>query len=396
MIEILDFIAADSDRRAFLAEPQQGLIRMASGRPESRKRLAIIAGSGLLPCPSGAGGPPARRKPVHLGARQRGRSGLVGLRAPARRRRRLCRPRADAFDREGVDRAVLSGAVQRRPEWRDIRPTLRTLLADSRGRAHALERRRRHRPEDGHPADRGERRARRRRTRDRTGAAGDGGRHRQDGSGRRGSAGHRGGSRRGAARSALSTSGRAPSPSAVGWWRWKGAEGTDQMLERVADLRRQGRISQQPQGRSGQAVQAPAGHPRRSAVDRAATRCIGPLAAGLAGIAIEAGRSLVLDRERHGRGGGSRRAVRLRYRCRGNRSDADDPSAQARRDCRGGFRRPAGRDLVAALRRQVPDGVVAGRCRRRGAAGARARFAVRLFRAVDHGRSRRCWRSCRN
>ncbi|MCA1406873.1 LpxI family protein [Ensifer sp. IC3342] len=31
------------------------------------------------------------------------------------------------FEKEGIDRVVLSGGVRRRPEWRDIRPTLRTL-----------------------------------------------------------------------------------------------------------------------------------------------------------------------------------------------------------------------------------------------------------------------------
>ena len=31
------------------------------------------------------------------------------------------------FRREGIDRVVLTGGVRRRPEWRDIRPTLKTL-----------------------------------------------------------------------------------------------------------------------------------------------------------------------------------------------------------------------------------------------------------------------------
>ncbi|MFB2552140.1 LpxI family protein [Ensifer soli] len=31
------------------------------------------------------------------------------------------------FRREGIDRVVLSGGVRRRPDWRDIRPTLKTL-----------------------------------------------------------------------------------------------------------------------------------------------------------------------------------------------------------------------------------------------------------------------------
>jgi DUF1009 family protein len=31
------------------------------------------------------------------------------------------------FGREGIDRVVLSGGVRRRPEWRDLKPTLKTL-----------------------------------------------------------------------------------------------------------------------------------------------------------------------------------------------------------------------------------------------------------------------------
>jgi DUF1009 family protein len=77
----------------------------------------------------------------------------------------------------------------------------------------------------------------------------------------------------------------------------EGAEGTDQMLERVADLRRQGRISSRRKGvlvklcKPNQDTRADLPSIGVDTVHRAA-------AAGLAGIASEAGRSLVLDRER--------------------------------------------------------------------------------------------------
>ncbi len=94
--------------------------------PQSKGRLAIIAGAGALP------------HHVAEAARRQGEDPFIVA---------LSRE-ADAdwtgfdhsilgigdfaaisgtFQAKGVDRVVLSGAVRRRPEWRDIRPTLKTL-----------------------------------------------------------------------------------------------------------------------------------------------------------------------------------------------------------------------------------------------------------------------------
>ncbi|MDR6758454.1 DUF1009 family protein [Mycoplana sp. BE70] len=268
---------------------------MASGRPESAKRLAIIAGSGLLP--------------VHLAraARLHGENPFVltlaneadqdwsdfehqpvGVGDYA--------AMSNAFAREGIDRAVLSGAVQRRPEWREIRPTLRTLLQipaivrtllnggddtvlkmvirliEANGvrvvGAHEIA------PEllaiegvIGKIAPNAED------LRDIAAAS--------------------------AAALALGALDVGQGAVAVGGRvvALEGAEGTDQMLERVADLRRQGRISQSRKG-----VLVKLCKPRQDT--RADLPSIGldtvhwATAAGLAGIATETGRSLVLDRER--------------------------------------------------------------------------------------------------
>ncbi|WEX78828.1 LpxI family protein [Sinorhizobium numidicum] len=98
----------------------------ARGLPASKGRLAIIAGAGALP------------HHVAEAARRQGEDPFIIA---------LSRE-ADAewtgfdhsilaigdfaaisrtFEAEGIDRVVLSGSVRRRPEWRDIRPTLSTL-----------------------------------------------------------------------------------------------------------------------------------------------------------------------------------------------------------------------------------------------------------------------------
>ena len=76
----------------------------------------------------------------------------------------------------------------------------------------------------------------------------------------------------------------------------EGAEGTDQMLERVVELRREGRISQRRRGvlvklcKPQQDVRADLPAIGLSTVENASR-------AGLAGIAVEAGRSLVLEEQ---------------------------------------------------------------------------------------------------
>ncbi len=95
-------------------------------RPETRGRLAIIAGGGMLP------------HHVAEAARARGDNPyIIALKNESGRD-------WSGFDHatlgignfksitaallaKGIDRVVLSGGVRRRPEWRDIRPTLRTL-----------------------------------------------------------------------------------------------------------------------------------------------------------------------------------------------------------------------------------------------------------------------------
>lgn len=102
------------------------MVVAARGLPSTEGRLAIIAGAGALP------------HHVAQAARRRGEDPFIIA---------LSRE-ADAdwtgfdhstlaigdfaaisrtFAAEGIDRVVLSGAVRRRPEWRDIRPTLKTL-----------------------------------------------------------------------------------------------------------------------------------------------------------------------------------------------------------------------------------------------------------------------------
>src|SRR5690606_5852108 len=74
----------------------------------------------------------------------------------------------------------------------------------------------------------------------------------------------------------------------------EGAEGTDQMLERVADLRRQERISGR---RKGVLVKLckPQQDVRADLPAIGLSTVVNASRAGLAGIAVEAGRSLVLD-----------------------------------------------------------------------------------------------------
>jgi DUF1009 family protein len=99
-----------------------------AGRPASgsRGRLAIIAGGGGLP------------HHVADAARAHGEDpyiiALTGETAGQWSGYDNCtlgignfRDISATFRREGIDRVVLTGGVRRRPEWRDIRPTLKTL-----------------------------------------------------------------------------------------------------------------------------------------------------------------------------------------------------------------------------------------------------------------------------
>ena len=266
---------------------------MADSRPGTRDRLAIIAGGGQLP------------RYVAEAAKARGESPYILA---------LTNESADdwsgfdhevisignyagigtAFRRHGIGRAVLTGWVRRRPEWRDIHAPFKALLAvpsvvrtllrggddtvlkmvirliESEGvrvvGAHEI-------------------------VPDLLGTEGPLGRLAPDAAAEADIA---------AAAAAALALGRldvGKGAVAVGGRvvALEGAEGTDGMLERVAELRAAGRISQRRKGvlvklcKPGQDLRAdlPAIGPETLRLAKAA---------GLAGIAVEAGRSLVLER----------------------------------------------------------------------------------------------------
>lgn len=267
---------------------------MDERRPGNADRLAIIAGGGLLPLNVAETARTHGEDPFILALANEADQDWSGF---------DCRVvgvgdyagLAAAFRERGIGRAVLSGFVRRRPEWRDIRPTLRTLaqfpmvvrtlmaggddavlkmvigLIEANGvrvvGAHEIV------PdllaEEGRigaiapgPADK----------RDIHAAA--------------------------AAALALGVLDVGQGAVAVGGRvvALEGAEGTDAMLDRVADLRRLGRISARRKG-----VLVKLCKPRQDM--RADLPSVGPgtlrkaAQAGLAGIAVEAGRSLVLERQ---------------------------------------------------------------------------------------------------
>ncbi|MCP8893475.1 UDP-2,3-diacylglucosamine diphosphatase LpxI [Shinella daejeonensis] len=268
---------------------------MARDRPEVSNRLAVIAGGGLLPH-FVAEAARARGENPYIFALAREsmqdwsdfdhRTVSVGDYAGIRR----------TIAEEGIGRVVLSGWVRRRPEWRDIRAPLRaipllpavvrTLLrggddAVLRMVIRLLE-------ADGvrvvgaHEI-----------VPDLLGAEGPLGNRSADAKARADIA---------AATAATLVLGRLDIGQgcvAVGGRvvALEGAEGTDLMLERVAELRRLGRISTRRKGvlvklcKPGQDMRADLPSIGLDTLRRA-------VAAGLAGIAVEAGRSLVLEREK--------------------------------------------------------------------------------------------------
>lgn len=267
---------------------------MTASRPEARDRLAIIAGGGMLP------------RYVADAARARGENPYILA---------LSNESAEtwsdfdhefisignyagigaAFRRQGIKRAVLSGWVRRRPEWRDIHAPLKALfilpsvvrtllkggddavlkmvirLIEAEGvrivGAHDI-------------------------VPDLLGGEGPLGSVSPDRAADADIA---------AAAAAALALGRldvGQGAVAVGGRvvALEGAEGTDGMLERVAALRASGRISQRRKGvlvklcKPGQDMRADLPSIGVETLRRAK-------AAGLAGIAVEAGRSLVLERE---------------------------------------------------------------------------------------------------
>mgnify|MGYP001571327151 CR=1 FL=1 len=267
---------------------------MTDGRPAQRDRLAIIAGGGLLP------------RYVADAARARGENPYILA---------LTDESADdwsgydhqvisignyagigaAFRARGIGRAVLSGSVRRRPEWRDIHAPFKALLAlpsvvrtllkggddavlkmvirliESEGvrvvGAHDI-------------------------VPDLLGSEGPLGAVAPDAAAEADIAA--------AAAAALALGRLDVGQGAVALGgrvvALEGAEGTDAMLERVAQLRASGRISARRKG-----VLVKLCKPEQDL--RADLPSIGvetlrrARAAGLAGVAVEAGRSLVLERE---------------------------------------------------------------------------------------------------
>ncbi len=267
---------------------------MAAGSRTEKGRLAIIAGSGLLPFYIAEAARRAGENPFIAALKNESAQdwhgydhATVGIGDFS--------ALAAAFREHGVSRVVLSGAVARRPEWRDVRPTFRSLvkmpsvirtllsggddtvlrmviqLLEANGwqvlGAHDI-------------------------APDLLASVGPIGKNRPNDHDLR--------DIKQAANAAdmlgvldvgqgaVSVGGRIVA--------LEGVEGTDQMLERVAELRAQGRISARRRGvlvkicKTQQEMRADLPSIGVSTVENAAK-------AGLAGIAIEAGRALVLQRD---------------------------------------------------------------------------------------------------
>jgi DUF1009 family protein len=95
-------------------------------RPENRGRLAIVAGGGMLPHHVAEAAQARGEKPYIIAL-----SNETGLDWSDFDHQFLgignFKAISAVFRDEGIDRVVLSGAVRRRPEWRDIKPTFKTL-----------------------------------------------------------------------------------------------------------------------------------------------------------------------------------------------------------------------------------------------------------------------------
>lgn len=256
-------------------------------------RLAIIAGGGLLPSYVAEAARAAGENPVIVALKDESDPrwedydhAVIGIGDFA--------ALEGLFNRYGVGRVVMSGSVRRRPEWREVRPTLRILmkvpaairtllsggddtvlqmvirLIEGNGRrvvgAHEIA--------PDLLASVGP-----------LGAAAPGEEDRRDISQAANAAETLG--RLDVGQGAVSIGGRVVA--------LEGLEGTDEMLDRVAGLRAAGRISPRRRG-----VLVKLCKPQQDI--RADLPAIGVATilnaakAGLAGIAIEAGRSLVLDR----------------------------------------------------------------------------------------------------
>ncbi len=98
----------------------------AYGLPRSKGRLAIIAGAGALPHHVAEAARRQGEDPFIIALSREADSDWTGFDHSTLAIGDFAAI-SRTFAEEGIDRVVLSGAVQRRPEWRDIRPTLKTL-----------------------------------------------------------------------------------------------------------------------------------------------------------------------------------------------------------------------------------------------------------------------------
>lgn len=262
-------------------------------RPETHGRLAIIAGGGMLPHHVAEAARARGEKPYIIAL-----SNETGLDWSDFDHQFLgignFKAISAVFRNEGIDRVVLSGAVRRRPEWRDIKPTLKTLtkvpgvlktllsggddavlkmaieLIEASG-AHVIG------VQDIIPELLAE-----------TGPLGANEPDQDDWKDIEIAA---------AAAVALGRLDVGQGAVAVGGRvvALEGPEGTDAMLARVATLRTEGRISTRRRGVLVKLCK-PQQDLRADLPSIGASTIEGALAAGLAGIAVEAGRALVLER----------------------------------------------------------------------------------------------------
>lgn len=267
---------------------------MADGRAETRDRLAIIAGGGLLPRYVADAARARGENPYILALTNESSENWSGFDHEVISIGNYAGIGA-AFRKNDIGRAVLSGFVRRRPEWRDIRApwkalfavpsVVRTLLKGGDDTVLKmvirLIEREGVRVVGAHDI-----------APDLLGSEGPLGIIAPD------SAAEADITAAAAAALALGRLDVGQGAVAVGGRvvALEGAEGTDAMLERVAQLRAEGRISQRRRG-----VLVKLCKPEQDL--RADLPSIGletlrrAQAAGLSGIAVEAGRSLVLERE---------------------------------------------------------------------------------------------------
>lgn len=266
-----------------------------SGLSGPKGRLAIIAGNGFLPIHLAHAARDAGENPFIIPLRNESYQSFDGFETSAAGIADIARI-GGLFRQHGIDRVVLSGGVKRRPDWRDIRPTWKTVgkipsvvkalvaggddtllkvaigVIEAEG-CHVIGAHdiapgllakvgpfgaNRASQDDLRDIERATEAARRLGELD-------------------------------IGQGAVSVGGRVVA--------LEGVEGTDRMLERVASLRAEGRISARRKG-----VLVKLCKPQQDM--RADLPTIGPstvesaVKAGLAGIAIEAGRALVLEEER--------------------------------------------------------------------------------------------------